>query len=80
MPSLSARTFEERFEMIQCFFQKEASCIQKNIKINAELLRCLLLYPCQFNVKQLKRTFSLDVQMDMQETLIKRQSNGTVHP
>lgn len=59
MPSLSARTFEERFEMIQCFFQKEASCIQKNIKINAELLRCLLLYPCQFNVKQLKKDIQL---------------------
>ena len=55
LPPLSKRTFEERLELIQLFFQKEAECVHKNIKINSEVLRCLMLYPCQFNVKQLKK-------------------------
>ncbi|WP_040210942.1 PRD domain-containing protein [Clostridium polynesiense] len=59
LPPLSKRTLEERLEMVQQFFQKEALRMQKNIKINAELLRCLLLYPCQSNVKQLKKDIQL---------------------
>ncbi len=59
LPPLGKRTLEERFELIQYFFQKEASRMQKSIKINAELLRCLLLYPCQFNVKQLQKDIQL---------------------
>ena len=59
LPALSKRSFEERFDMIQLFFQKEAECIQRDIKINAEVLRCLMLYPCQSNVKQLKKDIQL---------------------
>lgn len=59
LPALSKRTFKERFEMIQFFFQKEAHCVHKSIKINSEVLRCLLLYPCQLNVKQLRRDIQL---------------------
>lgn len=59
LPSLSDRTFEERLDLIQLFFQKEVECIHKNIKINSEVLRCLMLYPCQFNIKQLK----MDIQL-----------------
>ncbi len=59
LPPLSKRTFEERLEMIQLFFQKEAECVHKNIKINSEVLRCLMLYPCQFNVKQLKKDIQI---------------------
>lgn len=59
LPPLSARTLLERFEMIQQFFQKEAMRMKREIKINAELLRALLLYPCQFHVKQLKKDIKL---------------------
>lgn len=59
LPPLSARTLLERFEMIQQFFQKEAIRMKREIKINAELLRALLLYPCQFHVKQLKKDIKL---------------------
>lgn len=59
MPPLSKRTLAERFDMVQLFFQKEAQRMQKAIKINAELLRCLLLYPCQLNVKQLYKDIQL---------------------
>lgn len=80
MPPLAKRPLEDRFEMIQLFFQKEAQHMQKAIKINAELLRCLLLYPCQFNVKQLYKDIQLacangyarnfDTQIDQMEVLI----------
>ncbi|WP_305152025.1 PRD domain-containing protein [uncultured Dubosiella sp.] len=59
LPPLAVRPFEERLELIRLFFQKEAACIHKNIKINSEVLRCLLLYPCQSNVQQLK----IDIQL-----------------
>lgn len=59
MPPLAKRPLEERFEMVQLFFRKEAQHMQKAIKINAELLRCLLLYPCQFHVKQLYKDIQL---------------------
>lgn len=80
MPPLSKRSLEERFQMVQRFFQKEAQHMQKTIKINAELLRCLLLYPCQSNVKQLCKDIQLacangyarnfDTQIDQLEVLI----------
>lgn len=54
MPSLQARTLEERFDLVQYFFIEEAMRMDKVIKINAELLRCVLLYRCDRNVKQLK--------------------------
>lgn len=80
MPPLSKRPIEERFEMVQLFFQNEAQHMQKEIKINAELLRCLLLYPCQCNVKQLHKDIQLacangyarnfDTNMNQMEILI----------
>ncbi|WP_276886299.1 PRD domain-containing protein [Allobaculum stercoricanis] len=59
LPSLANRTFEERLDLIQLFFQREVECIHKNIKINSEVLRCLMLYPCQLNIKQLR----MDIQL-----------------
>ncbi len=59
VPPLSKRTMEERFEMVEQFFRKEAMRMKRKIRINAELLRSLLLYPCQFNVKQLKKDIKL---------------------
>lgn len=59
MPPLSKRSMEERFDMVQLFFQNEAQHMHKEIKINSELLRCLLLYPCQSNVKQLHKDIQL---------------------
>ena len=59
LPDLSSRSFEERFELIKLFFNGEARCIDKEIKINSEVLRCLLLYPTKSNVKQLRRDIQL---------------------
>ncbi len=41
-------------EMIQKFLTLEAARIKKTLNINAELLRCLLLYDCEANCMQLK--------------------------
>lgn len=54
MPSLHNRKMEERFALVQRFFIEEAMHMDKVIKVNAELLRCLLLYRCENHVKQLK--------------------------
>lgn len=53
MPALQTRGMEERFALIQRFFINEASHMHKTIRINAELLRCVLLYRCDRNVKGL---------------------------
>lgn len=54
LPSLKARRLEERFALVQSFFIEEAARMDKSVKVNAELLRCMLLYRCESNVKQLK--------------------------
>lgn len=54
LPSLQSRNMEERLALIQTFFTNEAMKMKRVIKINSELLRCVLLYHCENNVKQLK--------------------------
>ncbi len=54
LPALSDRPLNERLELIQKFFNIEAARAKRTITINAELLRCLLLYQCNLNIKQLK--------------------------
>ncbi len=59
LPSLKARRLEERFALVQSFFIEEATRMDKSVKVNAELLRCMLLYRCKNNVKQLKSDIKL---------------------
>lgn len=59
MPLLSERTFPERFQMIQRFFTIEAERSNKTIQISTEILMGLLLYPCEWNVKQLQKDIQL---------------------
>ena len=54
LPTLSERPLRERMEMIQSFLTLEAARIKHTLNINAELLRCLLLYECEANCRQLK--------------------------
>lgn len=54
LPSIQNRKMAERLTLIQTFFTNEAHKMGKVIKINSELLRCILLYRCEHNVKQLK--------------------------
>lgn len=54
LPTLGERPMSERFELIKKFFTREAARIKKTLCINAEVLRCLLLYDCEGNILQLK--------------------------
>ncbi len=53
MPPLQVRPLEERFALIQKFFIGEALRMDRVLRVNAELLRCVLLYRCERNIKQL---------------------------
>jgi Transcriptional antiterminator len=55
IPPLAERPMEERRELIQRFFTLEAARAKRLLSINAELLRCLLLYECPLNILQLKQ-------------------------
>jgi len=59
IPSLIDRPLDERLELIQHFFIVEAMRIGKSLNINSEVLRCLLLYECDFNVKQLRKDIQI---------------------
>lgn len=59
LPSLMKRPLQERLELIQHFFMREATRMKHTININSELLRCLLLYECIDNVKQLHTDIKL---------------------
>lgn len=59
LPSLRARSLKERFQLIQHFFMLESLRIQKRVEINSEILRCLMMYDCPLDVKQLRG----DIQM-----------------
>ena len=59
LPSLNMRKIEERLELAKKFFIKESLRMKKSIKINSELLRCILLYRCEHNVKQLMSDIKL---------------------
>lgn len=59
LSSLTERPLTERLELIESFFQKESLNVHKDIVINSELLRCLLLYQCDQNIKQLKNDIKI---------------------
>ncbi|MGT2755872.1 PRD domain-containing protein [Streptococcus ovuberis] len=59
LPSLSERPLKERLDFIQSFFLVEASRMKREIHINSEVLRCLLLYQCEENIDQLKRDIQI---------------------
>lgn len=59
MPSLQNRPLEERLELVQQQFEKEAGKVKKGIHLDAELLRCLLVYRCDGNINQLQADIRL---------------------
>lgn len=54
IPSLAERSLQERFDLIKVFFMEESGKMGRSIKVNAELLHCLILYHCIGDVKQLR--------------------------
>lgn len=54
IPSLGARPLKERMKIIQKLFMEESTRIKRTLTINDDLMRCLLLYECEGNLRQLK--------------------------
>lgn len=73
MPPLQARSLEERFSLVQKFFIDEALRMSKTLRVNAELLRCVLLYRCERNVKQLHS----DIRIGCANAYVREFNRGT---
>lgn len=54
LPSLSERTLYERYDLINYFFTVESKGINKNIYVENEVIKALLIYECKNNIGQLK--------------------------
>lgn len=54
IPSVNQRPLEERYELVERFFQEEIEVLNKKIVVDASLMKCLLLYDCDNNIKKLK--------------------------
>lgn len=54
LPALKQRPLEERLSIIQSFLVLEAARAHRIIAVNAELMRCLLLYEAEHNIASLK--------------------------
>lgn len=59
LPSIGERSIKERFEFINYFFSQESKRIGKNIYVENEALKALLLYSCKNNIGQLKSDIQL---------------------
>lgn len=54
LPTLKERSFEERFNLIQHFFNTESAQLRKKIVVSSNALRALLGYECPNNIGQLE--------------------------
>lgn len=54
IPRMKERTLQERFQMIQKFFQEEAGNLKRNLEVDSSILYALLLYEVDENTKGLK--------------------------
>lgn len=59
IPSLEERPLLERFELIHRFLSIEAARSNRQIEINSETMKALLLYDCPLNVKQLNHDIKI---------------------
>ena len=53
LPSLAERPLEERFQLINHYFLQEASQANQAFEVTNEVIRCLMLYDCPYNLRQL---------------------------
>ncbi len=59
LPALNNRPLAERFELIQNFFGNESKKMKREIKIDSDVLRGVLLYRCDGNINQLESDIKL---------------------
>ena len=73
LASLDKRGISERMELVKLFFNKEVLKTKLQISINAELLRCLLLYNLEYNIKQLES----DIKIGCANAYVRQLSSNT---
>ncbi|MBP2098380.1 sigma 54-interacting transcriptional regulator [Enterococcus rivorum] len=59
LPSLYARSFDERYEIISLFIKQEANRLQQRIDIEREAILAFMLYDAEGNIGQVKRDLKL---------------------
>lgn len=59
IPKLESYSINERFDLIKKILINESYGVKKDISVNSELLRCVMLYRCEENIKQLKTDFRI---------------------
>ena len=54
LPNLATRPLKERFQLINRFFAMEANQANHTFEVTNEVLRCLMLFECPYNLRQLE--------------------------
>lgn len=72
IPPLSERTKPERFKIVQTFFREEANRIQKNIVVDVDAQKALMLYHCPGNVGQLRSDIQVGCARALLNTLLEK--------
>lgn len=55
LPELNSLSLKDRFGLIEYFLHDESKRIDDRIIVNAGLMQCLLIYPCEGGIKAMKR-------------------------
>lgn len=74
IPSLENRSLDERYQFIEKFIQEESIRLDKKIEVNYGLMQCLMLYPCQDNLSELKK----NIQFGIANAFIRSKKNQKV--
>ncbi len=74
LPSLNQRSKEERYQLIELFFKKEAERLNRRIEVDRELMQCLMAYPCRENCDSLKN----DIQFGIANAFLKSKKKGNI--
>ena len=73
LPPLQHRSKKECFDFIKLLFQNEAIHMKRYIITEAEILKSLLLYPCEGNLKQLEN----DIKAGCARAFVREVNNST---
>ncbi|WP_207941009.1 transcriptional antiterminator bglG:Sigma-54 factor [Enterococcus sp. DIV2402] len=59
LPSLAARSLDERYEIISLFIKQEANRLNQRIQVEKEAILAFMLYDAEANIGQIKRDLKL---------------------
>lgn len=59
LPSLAARSLDERYEIISLFIKQEANRLNQGIQVEKEAILAFMLYDAEANIGQIKRDLKL---------------------